>query len=397
VSLDFPPESVAPVHDANCLSRTISRFPYHLGGVPTVAIDATPLLGAPTGIGVAVRGLLAELAGRPELDLVGYGFTGTGWARLRSKLPARVRLSRAPMPASALLRAWARTDRPAGDWWMGSVDVIHGTNFVVPPSRCAARLVSVWDLTAVRYPELCTPTSRRYPALVRRAIDRGAWVHTGAASVAAEIVDHFGVDPGRVRVIPPGVEPAYASVQPTKGGSPPYLLGLGTSEPRKDFPGLVAAFDELAATHSSLELRIAGPPGWGEAQLQEAISGARHRDRVRRLGWVENIGPLLAGAAVFVYPSRYEGFGLPPLEAMACGVPVVATTAGSLPEVLGDAALLVPVGEPPALAAAIGRVLSDDSVRSGLIRAGRRRVEDFSWRSAGDALIGTYLEMVAAR
>jgi glycosyltransferase involved in cell wall biosynthesis len=372
--------------------------------VLTVAIDATPLLGAPTGVGVAVRGLVAELARRPDLvDLIGYGFTGTGWARLRSKLPAGVRSSRAPMPAAALLRAWARIDRPAGDWWMGSVDVIHGTNFVVPPSPHAARLVSVWDLTAVRYPELCTPTSRRYPALIGRAINDGAWVHTGASSVAAEIVDHFGIDPDRVRVIPPGVEPAAVPAQPAAvpaqpaRPAPPYLLGLGTSEPRKDFPGLVAAFDEVAAVHAELELRIAGPPGWAEGELQDAIAAAHHRDRVRRLGWVDDVGPLLAGAAVFVYPSRYEGFGLPPLEAMACGVPVVATSAGSLPEVLGDAALLVPAGEPAALAAAIDRVLSDGTLRTRLIEAGRRRVQHFSWRSAGDALITTYRDMVAAR
>ncbi len=372
--------------------------PYHLAAVLTVAIDATPLLGAPTGIGVAVAGMVEELAGRPDLDLVGYGFTATGWARLRSKLPAQARPSRAPMPAAALLRVWARIDQPPGEWWMGAVDVIHGTNFVVPPSRRAVRLVSVWDLTAVRYPELCTSTSRRYPALVQRAVDEGAWVHTGAASVAAEIIDHFGVDPRRVRVIPPGVEPAVAPVQPAPAApSPPYLLGLGTSEPRKDFPGLVAAFDELADIHANLELRIAGPPGWGESQLQRAIAGARHRDRVRRLGWVEDIGRLLAGAAVFVYPSRYEGFGLPPLEAMACGVPVVATAAGSLPEVLGEAALLVPPGDPAALAAAIDRVLTDDTLRSGLIGAGRLRVAAFSWRSAGDALVGTYRDMVAAR
>ncbi len=374
------------------------RLPYHLAPVLTIAIDATPLLGARTGIGVAVSGMVRELARRDDLDVIGYGLTGTGWAGLRSKLPARVRPSRAPMPASLLLRTWARLDAPPGDWWMGAVDVIHGSNFVVPPSRRAARLVSVWDLTPVRYPELCTPTSRRYPALVQRAVDRGAWVHTGAASVAAEIADHFGVDPSRIRVIPPGIEPpAAAGRPPATAPSPPYLLGLGTSEPRKDFPGLVAAFDELAGIHSDLQLRIAGPPGWGDGQLERAIAGAAHRDRVRRLGWVPDVGSLLAGAAVFVYPSRYEGFGFPPLEAMAVGVPVVATAAGSLPEVIGDAALLVPPEDPAALAAAIERVLTDETLRSGLIEAGRRRAESFSWRSAGDALLGTYRDMVAAR
>jgi glycosyltransferase involved in cell wall biosynthesis len=365
--------------------------------VLTVAIDATPLLGARTGIGVAVSGLVEELARRPELDLIGYGFTATGWLRLRAQLPARVRPSRGPMPAAALLRTWACVDQPPGDWWMGPVDVVHGTNFVVPPSRRAARLVSVWDLTPVRYPELATATSRRYPDLVRRAVDHGAWVHTGAASVAAEIIDHFAVEPGRVRVIAPGVAPVNGPARPaTGGGSPPYLLGLGTSEPRKDFPGLVAAFDELAGVHADLELRLAGPRGWGDGPLEQAIAGAAHRDRVRRLGWVEDVGSLLAGAAVFVYPSRYEGFGFPPLEAMAHGVPVVATAAGSLPEVLGEAALLVPPGDPHALAAAVERALTDETVRAGLIEAGRRRVTDFSWQSAGDALLAMYGDMVAA-
>ena len=361
----------------------------------TVAVDATPLLGTPTGIGVAVGGMVRQLAGRNDVTAVGYGLTGRRWARLRSALPDGIRARRAPpMPAGPLLRAWRRWDVPPVEWWTGRVDVVHGTNFVVPPARHAARLVSVWDLTAVRYPELCTPTSRRYPGLVARAVAGGAWVHTGAASVAAEIIDHFGIDPDRVRVVAPGVDPVVSG-EPLPASGRPYVLGLGTAEPRKDFPGLVAAFDLIAAHHPDLELRIAGPAGWGDAELEAAIDGAAHRDRIHRLGWVVDSQSLLAGAAVLAYPSRYEGFGLPPLEAMASGVPVVATSVGSLPEVLGDAAVLVPPGQPEALAGALERVITDTADRERLIAAGRVRATGYSRAAASDGLVAIYREMAS--
>jgi glycosyltransferase involved in cell wall biosynthesis len=300
------------------------------------------------------------------------------------------------MPASALLRGWSRIDHPPVEWWTGPVHVVHGTNFVVPPSRRAAPLVSVWDLTAVHHPEWCRPTARRYPALVERAVRRGAWIHTGARSVAAEIIEHFGVDPDRVRVIPPGVDVEAVGGPPrSPSPGPPYVLGLGRAEPRKDLPGLVAAFDIVAEDHPDLQLRLAGPAGWGEAALEEASTKAAHRDRIHRMGWVEDRRAVLAGASVFVYPSRYEGFGLPPLEAMALGVPVVATAVGALPEVLGEAALLVPPGDPEALAAAIHTVLDDADVRERLSAAGRARIAAYSWPAAVDALVETYRDILA--
>jgi len=390
-----PPDTVNEITlDGPPVPAGLAAKPYARSPVLTVAIDATPLLGERTGVGVAVSGMVRELAARPDLEVVGYGFNIRGWARLRSILPAGVRPGRAPMPAAALLRVWDRIDQPVIEWWTGPVDVVHGTNFVVPPSRRAARLVYVHDLTALRHPEWCTPTARRYPALIRRAIDAGAWVHTGAEAVANEVIEHFGIDPARVRVIPPGLDvvaPGGAGAGRLEG--PPYLLGLGTAEPRKDFPGLVAAFDALAEDHPDLELRIAGPRGWGEADLEEAIAGAAHRDRIHRMGWVADIRAVLAGAAALVYSSRYEGFGLPPLEAMALGVPVVATEVGSLPEVLGDAAVLVPPGDPAALAAGVEQVLGDAGLRDRLITSGRRRVAAYSWPVAIDALVATYRDM----
>lgn len=360
----------------------------------TVAIDATPLVGDRTGIGVAVDGLVRSLAARRELDLVGYGLTGSGWGELKSRLPPGMRRARARMPAGPLMRAWGSWSFPPVEIWTGAADVVHGTNFVVPPARRARRLVSVWDLTAVRYPELCTATSRRYPHLVQRAIDQGAWVHTGSRYVAAEIAEHFGADAGRVLVVPPGV--TRAAMPPARGRTgPPYVLALGTAEPRKDYPGLVAAFDMVAAGHPDVELWIAGPAGWGERQLSEAVEAARHRDRVKRLGWVPDVAGLLAGAACLAYPSLYEGFGFPPLEAMAAGVPVVATSAGSVPEVTGDAAVLVAPADAVALAGAIGRVLDDEALRRQLVELGLKRVDGFSWESSASAMLDGYRAVAA--
>lgn len=363
----------------------------------SVAIDATPLVGDRTGIGVAVSGLVTELAARQDAEIVGYGLTARGWRAVRAALPPPVRPARFPMPASPLLAAWARREWPPVEPWTGRVDVVHGTNFVVPPSRRAGRLVSVWDLTAVRYPELCTPAALRYPGLIRRAVAHGAWVHTGSQAVADEIVDNFDIDVDRVRVVPPGITPArIATARPSEGPVRPYILGLGTSEPRKDFPGLVRAFEMLATQYPDVDLLIAGPAGWGEDPLAEAIEALPYRPRIRRVGFLPDVGAVLRNAAVLAYPSVYEGFGFPPLEAMNLGVPVVATSTGSVPEVVGDAALLVPPRQPEALSVAIGEVLSDRMLRERLIALGRERAAGFTWSQAGDQMIAAYRDLDSA-
>ena len=365
----------------------------------SVGIDVTPLVGTKTGIGVAVDSLLSSLALREELNLSAYAVTVRGREGLEAAVGGRASLKQSLMPARPLMAAWARNSHPSIERFTPPVDVVHGTNFVVPPSRHAARVVSVWDLTFVRYPELCQPATLRFGRLVARAINTGAVVHTASSAVAEEVRSEFGARRDQVAVIPlgiprlpaPDLEAAASIIEP----SIPYVLSVGTAEPRKDLPALVAAFDELASVHRDLELVLVGAPGWGEAELVAAIEAARNPERIRRTGYDEDavLAGLLDGAQTLAYPSRYEGFGFPPLQAMAAGVPVVTTRAGSLSEVVGGAALLVDPGQVIDLAEALEIAVFDDAQRTVLVAAGKARAADFSWERTAQGLSELYFRI----
>ncbi len=200
-----------------------------------------------------------------------------------------------------------------------------------------------------------------------------------------------------------GIATHAADGDPASGralaGGARYVLAIGTIEPRKNLPSLVRAFDRVAADDPALRLVIAGGNGWGTEAVDAAVAVSGFGARIRRLGYVpeHDHADLLAGAALLAYPSLYEGFGHPPFEAMAAGVPVVTTTAGSLPEVIGDAACFVPPGDDDALAAAITQVLTDDNLRRDLVARGRMRVRAFPWSAAIDGFVDLYRRVAAAR
>ncbi|MGA2836311.1 MAG: glycosyltransferase family 1 protein [Acidimicrobiales bacterium] len=365
--------------------------------VLSVGFDATPLLGRPTGVGVFCGGALEGLAARGDLRVSAFAISWRRRQGVAERVPPGVSTRQRPMPARPLHAAWAHLSVPPVEWFVGDVDVVHGSNFVVPPTRRAARVVTIHDLTVVRFPELCDAPTLAYPGLIRRALADGAWVHTPSTYVAAEVVAEFGIDASRVRavhhgvpILPHGSDRSWTPELP--GGCDRYVLAVGTIEPRKDYPLLVRSFAAVAAARPDVALVIVGSEGWGADRLTEAVQESPVRDRIIRSGYLDDttLAGVLRGASVLAYPSKYEGFGLPPLQAMAAGIPVVATAGGAVPEVVGDGAWLVDTGDGEALAQQIVRALAGGEDVAALIARGRARSAEFTWDRCAEGLAGLY-------
>jgi glycosyltransferase involved in cell wall biosynthesis len=362
-----------------------------------VALDVTPLAGPLSGVGHFVVEILDALPESGSVKLVPYALSFRARLRTVSGLPPGTRLL--PFPAGAAITAWARADQPTADRWLDPARVIHGTNYVTPPSRRAASVVTVHDCSFQRYPELCSPEVRRAAGALRRAVRRGAWVHTPSPFEAEEAADILATD--RVVAVPHGVPRLALGAAPVSGmvGDSPFVLAVGTLEPRKNLPRLVEAFGPVASDHPGLQLVLAGATGPDRPAVEAARAalGPATSRRVKVVGYVDDRmrAALYSRAAVFAYPSIYEGFGFPLLEAMAAGTPVVAGAGGAVPEVAGDGALLVDPLDVDGLSAALSRVLDDETLRNELVRAGRRQAGRFSWRTAASGLADLYRRAAA--
>jgi glycosyltransferase involved in cell wall biosynthesis len=364
-----------------------------------VALDATPLLGTRTGIGHYVAHLAAALAKEPELDVVLTAFTWRGQSELRrtqldiseaseaGRLPYQVHSRRAP--ARMLRLAWSRGSLPPVEMFSGDVDVFHGTNFVLPPTRRAAGVVTIHDLGFVLHPETVDRTSLAYQRLVPTALDRARVILTPSKAAADDLVEVYQTDRDRITVTALGVDPAWAATTPPSpqwleahGIPPRYLLFVGTLEPRKNVPDLIAAHASLRRDDPTTPpLVLAGAAGWGDVDFNP--------DDVVWPGYLgqADLRTLTAGAAALVLPSRYEGFGLPALEALACGIPVVASDIPVLREVTGGLAQYVPVGDIDALAAALRITLdADDEGREER----RAWAKTFSWERCATQTLAAY-------
>jgi glycosyltransferase involved in cell wall biosynthesis len=369
-----------------------------------VAIDATPLLGSRTGVGRYVEQLIGALrdalpeADAPDLTLV--PLTWRGARDLVHVAPKGVRVTTRRMPARALRELWARTRFPPAELLSGPVDVWHGTNFVLPPTWRSRGVVTIHDLTYLKYPEWVTADVARYVALVPVALRRAAAVCTPSHVVRTELLESYPfVDPDRVVVTPLCVEPEFfttakpdAELRARLELPADYLLFLGSTEPRKGLDVLLDAYRILRRRRTDLPaLLIVGPAGWGPrtdfSELPDGLvtaTGYRSAEQVRSI---------VAGANALVYPSRYEGFGLPPLEAFAAGVPAIVSDLPATREVLGAAADYANVGDADSLADAIDRVLNRDQ-RAG--EAGRRqRAAAFTPSAFAQATMSAYRRALA--
>ncbi len=361
-----------------------------------VALDITPLFGPATGIGRVTAALVQRLGSDPSLAMTGVLISRRARHELSRRLPTGWDHRAMMLPARACHWLWRRGDHPR----LVGYDLVHGINYVVPPAGGGRELVAVHDLTAWRYPQLVDAHSAHNPALLARALARGAHVHTGSRFVADELIHDLGIPAERVHTVINGFTPSESGSgehgRQLAGGR--YVVAIGTIEPRKDYVGLVEAMEHVWSRFPDLRLVIVGRPGWGADRFENAVSSCSRPRQVARLGYVtdEERADLLAGAEALAYPSVYEGFGLPVLEAMDAGVPVVATATGSIPEVAGAAATLVPPGDPEALAGALMTMLDDNRLRAKLIEMGRERTTMFSWDGFADDMVALYHRLVLA-
>ncbi|MBU3689303.1 MAG: hypothetical protein B7C54_11265 [Acidimicrobiales bacterium mtb01] len=357
----------------------------------TVACDTGPLHGPATGIARATAGLVDGLA-EHDVAVIPYVVS------YRAQLSAGTR--RLALPASLALRAWGRFDRPRADRFVCGADLVHGTNYVVPPSSLP-RVVSVYDCWALDHPDLVHSDVRLAMRVLRRSIATGAVVHTSSQATAERLRAHF--PHADVEVIHLGSTPLAAPpAAPSRRladlvGSRPFVLAMGTIEVRKNLPRFVRAF--ASANLPDTSLVIAGGDGNDRPALDAALAELAPdiRSRVVLTGRVDDgdASWLVHRARVLAYPSLDEGFGFPILEAFAAGVPVVASTEGSIPEVAGDGALLVDALDTDRLAAALTRAVVDDSERTRLVAAGRVRVGAFDWANTAERMVALYRRVVA--
>jgi glycosyltransferase involved in cell wall biosynthesis len=384
-----------------------------VSGTLELVIDYTPAVHQRAGIGRYTRGLVQALAGldaRNRYTLMVLGRSDAHY--VPPQLPSNFRLRYVPLSDRWATVLWYRLNLPLPvDLLAGRADLFHGPSFTLPPSFMPS-LLTVHDLSFVRYPQGAHPALLAW--LIRavpRSLQRARHVLADSESTRRDLIELMNLPPDRITVIGAGVERRFrpvtdpaslAEVRARYRLPERFILGVSTLEPRKNFTGLIAAYNQLAEAHprlsADLHLVIAGGRGWLYDDIFAAAEASPVRQRIHFAGFVadEDLPALYSQAAAFAFPSHYEGFGIPVLEAMACGTPVVCADNSSLPEVAGDAALLVDAADVHGLAEAMHRLLVDSSLRERLIGRGFEQAKKFTWEEAARRLLDVYRKVARA-
>jgi glycosyltransferase involved in cell wall biosynthesis len=351
-----------------------------------IVVDVTPLSLPRTGIGNYLRGMLTGLTNVIGVDdeLVAFGLTGlrgrSQIERSLARIPLEQRLVSLPL-ARVWRPLWSRAGSLPVERLVRRLDVFHFSDWMYPAQASGVRATTIHDLVPLRFPQWTDRTTRRlHVPKYRNAALTCDLVFVNSQFTAADVGETLQVSDERLRVAYPGIDPAFRPDGPGADHDAPYLLAVSTLEPRKNLGRLVEAFELVRRKHPELELVIAGA---GEAPP------ALRRPGVRFLGYVPEgeLPALYRSASAFAYPSLFEGFGIPIVEALASGVPTVASAHRSLDEASGKAAYRADPDDPEALAEAVEQALETDKGRRS---AGLEHAARFSWRACAEAVLDSY-------
>jgi len=369
-----------------------------------IGIDISPITAHRTGVGNYCFHLLQHLLAL-QIDCQFTGFS-SGSARVDlGPLKAQISHRRIPLPTRLLYMIWNATSHPKMDRFLGGVDVYHATNFFVPPVKTARRVLTIHDLSFLVMPENSSPAIVGFFSRdIRKFAAEADAILTYSESTKNDTVRLLGVDPEKIVVAPISVDPVLKPVPQDAALNRlkqhyrierPFFLFVGALEPRKNVASIVRAFAQLAGTFPH-DLVLVGPDGWKTADIFKSIEQSGVADRIIRPGFVpaEDLGAFYSAAAALLFPTRYEGFGLPLLEAMTCGCPIVTSDNSSVREVAADAALYAPCNDIEAIAAAARRLLEEPSTRDAMIRRGHDQAQKFSWEQCAQTTFNVYKSLL---
>ncbi|HUN08573.1 MAG TPA: glycosyltransferase family 1 protein [Aggregatilineales bacterium] len=376
----------------------------------TIAIDYTPAYEQGGGIGRLTRELIAALARLEDDHAYRLFVMGAGRKPLPALPAERFAWRGTRITPKWWARVWGRGDLPLPvEAITGRVDLYHATDFLLPPTLTGTRtLLTVHDLSYVRVPESANPSLRAYlDAVVPRSARRADQVLADSQATKDDLTALYGIPPEKITVILSGVDAHFRPIpdestqaavrEKYRLGTRPYIFAVGTVQPRKNYIRLMQALDKLRRDGLDVMLVIAGGKGWLDDPIYQSLDALQLREHVHLIGFADDadLPTLYSAAQVTAFPSLYEGFGLPIIESMACGTPVVTSNVSSMPEAAGMAALLIDPLSVDELTGALARLLTDDGLRTDLIQQGYAQASRFTWSRSAQDLLTVYRRLLA--
>jgi glycosyltransferase involved in cell wall biosynthesis len=368
-----------------------------------IALDYTAGIRQGAGVGQYVRSLVNAMLAQDASNK--YTLITSGRPTREHTFPSasNVRGRSVFIPDRYLNVLWYRWRLPLyANCFTGPADIYHGLDFGIPPLIGRARkVVTVYDLAFLQHPETAVPSLTAYlNKVVPESVAAADVVAAISHATKQALIEHYKTPPEKITVVPCGIAPDFqrvgdaALLEATRRKfelQHPFVLSVGTLEPRKNHLGLIKALYTVQKSKPAM-LALAGGQGWLYEETRRVVTELKLENKVRFLGRVTEpeLLALYSLADVFAFPSFFEGFGMPPLEAMACGTPVITSNTSSLPEVAGDAAMLVDPHDTDAIANAIVRVLEDEQLREELRRRGYLQAQRYSWPRAAEKMLAVY-------